>query len=441
MSGAVEVGRRPLSSRITVRAGWPRAALWSAAFVVLTALEWLRMPGSVRDTLYAEDGRNFVSDWLTRPSWSLPFQPYVGYLHVVPRLGAWIATRFPPGSWAVLANLFACAVVAGVCLLTFGVCGAVVRTWPARVALGLLPLLVPITRLEAVGSIANLHWYALYLTPWLLLARPRSRAAAVGLAVAAALGAASEPQVLLYLPLVIWVFVRRRSWVVAAGWAAGLVGQAIAVLTAPVIRSSDLHDAGSSALGFTLNAVATTVLPRSPRWVPLLERTGWTFPILATVVLLAAAGAAFRWGGPAVREAVVVVVAGSVACWCAAWFLNDHQAFLYADMPMPGQTSIPLLRWGTGAALLITAVVPLLADALAGHGRVPRRIGTAMVVVLLLGMAVWFDRADMLRGDLQWPATLDQARQECAAPGAPAVVEIPENPGGWTMRVGCRFVS
>ena len=36
----------------------------------------------------------------------------------------------------------------------------------ARVGVAAIRVLLPITRFEAIGNMANLHWYMLYLIPW-----------------------------------------------------------------------------------------------------------------------------------------------------------------------------------------------------------------------------------------------------------------------------------
>jgi hypothetical protein len=412
-----------------------RGAGWAGALVALTALEWLHMPAGTRNAFWAEDGHVFLGQWLNDPHWWTFFRPYAGYLHVVPRIGGWLATLFPPPLWAIVINLFACAVVAAVCLLVFAVCGSVVRSLPARIGLGLLPLLTPITRVEAVGSVANLHWYALYLIPWLLLARPRSRRCASGLAVVAALAALTEPQVVIWLPLVVVVLWRDRRWEVAAGWAVGAGAQTLTVLLAPSQRASDFHDVGSAFLGWTLTAVTGNALPGGGWLMDLLRHTGWAGPIAGAGVLVGLAALTWWRGTTRHRIAVLSVVLGSITAWCAAFFLNRHPGFVFATMTFDAPT-VRIVRWATGAALLAMAVIPLCADALARHGEAERLLGVVGVGLMLLVMAFWFTRADSLRTGRVWPAGLAWARAHCAD-GHPPVVAAPQNPGGWELTVPC----
>lgn len=79
---------------------WP----WVAVITVVAAsIAWIRMPSHVAGWLYNEDGSLFVSDWLRADgrggAWSMLWEPYGGYQHLIPRIASWLVTATLPVSW------------------------------------------------------------------------------------------------------------------------------------------------------------------------------------------------------------------------------------------------------------------------------------------------------------------------------------------------------
>ena len=132
------------------------------------------------------------------------------------------------------------------------------------------------------------------------------------------------------------------------------------------------------------------------------------------------------------RLAVTVVCLASVASWCASFFLNDHTAFDYDTMSAARLTTIPFLRWGTAAAMLLAAVVPLTADAVVQRFPRWRPVGIGLVAVMLLVMAVWFDHGDTTRGGPHWNDSVRSAAKACATDPTRAV-QLPTYPPGWLV--------
>ena len=197
--------------------------------ILASVLTWLRLPAAGRDTLYAEDGSQFVNDWASNGSWSVLLRPYAGYQHLIPRVASGlIAWLVPIDAWADAMIAAAAAVVGVTAGLVYVLSRAVVSSPMARLGLAAVPVLVPLAGVEVIDSLANVHWYLLYLTPWLLLAMPRERATALGLAFVALVAALTEPQTVILAPLAVWVLVRDpRSRVIVLGWALGVAGQII----------------------------------------------------------------------------------------------------------------------------------------------------------------------------------------------------------------------
>ena len=414
-----------------------------AVFVIATTADWLRLPRTAWDTFYAEDGRTFVGDWADHPSSTLFFQPYAGYQHFLPRVITFLTTQLTPVSaWANVDSILACAVVGGVATLVLALSEDVVHSRTARCGLAAIPVLLPIARFEAVGNVANLHWYMLYLMPWLFLAVPRTRVGAAGLGLVAAAAVMTEPQCAIYFPLaaVLW-FRQRESRATIVGWSIGLAGQAVTYFAYAGIRPSHLTDLASSVKGFVINAVATDALPEGARLGPIIVRLGWWTTAVAGAAVLVLALLVYVYGQGHLRTAVVVVVAAAGATWCASFFLNDHSAFDYDTMSAARLSVMPFVRWGTGAAMLLSAVVPLAADVVISRSNRSKFVGTAMVGTLVLVMCVWFARGDTTRGGPHWNDGLRAAAPSCrlnpAGRSLSRFVSIPSYPAGWVISLPC----
>lgn len=171
----VDVAPEPADGPEPARGPGREFRVASVVAVVATVVAWLRMPVNTRGRLYAEDGQHFVSAWVNRPAAGLLVEPYAGYQHLVPRLvGGLVVWSVPKAGWAVAVNLIVCLILGGAAALIYVYSRDVVAFGPARVALALIIVVVPIAGQEPLGNLANLHWFLLYLLVWVLLAVPRS---------------------------------------------------------------------------------------------------------------------------------------------------------------------------------------------------------------------------------------------------------------------------
>ena len=164
----------------------------AAVVVVVTVLAWLRLPPIARDTLWAEDGRTFLGGAVGPSPWSTIFEPYAGYLHVVPRLLAlFTVNAVPVAGWALSMTFLSCfvaGIVAGVVLVV----SRPYVTWlPARLLLVGLTVLTPLVNREVLGNAANLHSLLFWGAFWMVLSRPSTRRSAWALAPIAATASAT----------------------------------------------------------------------------------------------------------------------------------------------------------------------------------------------------------------------------------------------------------
>jgi hypothetical protein len=207
-------------------------------------LQLLRTPGvHPWNSLQAEDGGIFYTDALNDPLVHTIGRAYEGYLHVVPRMIAAVASLVPVRDAAVVINVGAALVVS---LLAAYVWFATRDLLPSRCGRGLLVLLMlllPSAGWEVNASINNLHWYFDFAGFWVFLARPRSRFDTAAGALVAAGTALCDPLSALLLPLAGYRVLQamrqrdgitRSALIAPAVFVVGLVLQAIYGVTEKV---------------------------------------------------------------------------------------------------------------------------------------------------------------------------------------------------------------
>lgn len=335
-------------------------------FVVGSIVEWLRLSSADQGTLWAEDVRNFLGNAVTHGIASL-VTPYAGYLHTVPRLIATGTVAVAPvAGWATSMAFGACVVAAGVAALVFICARDVVPSTVLRLGLAAITLLVPLAPREVLGNTANLHWYFLWLAPWLLLYRPRTRTGAWLLAGAALLATMTEIQMAVFIPLMLWRWRDRPMLPVRMLYLVGVAAQLLATLSDPRGSSSaNPVPIASVAYGYLINAVMTswTADPHVIAWM-----LGVAGPIAGIVLLLPFAAAAvvgLLRGSRLQRLMVVVCSVSSMAFYAIAVEVSPGTFYDYASMS-DAQLDAPwLARYGVAPSMFLLALVPLALAALA----------------------------------------------------------------------------
>lgn len=415
---------------------------WAVTLAVLGAIvSWFRLDAVARATLWAEDGAIFLGDALAADPVIVLLQPYQGYLHLVPRaIAGFAVAAVPVEGYAIAMTVGSCLVVGAVAATVF-TCSRDVVVWlPARISLGALTFIAPAAGYEVLGNAANLHWYALWLAPWLLLASPRSRMTAILLGVVGLAAALTEIQMLIFLPLLAWRFRDPNRWIVGGGVLLGSALQMAAFLLAP-------RDAGaattppllSTVQGYLYHAPMGAAFP-SRQWKAMwVLQFGWWGAALVLLAFLVAL-AWVLWRGVAVeRIAGAALAVGSVVAWSAAYVLNSNPDFFYSLVPVELAVHLHLTRYGVVPSLYLLAIV-LLATSVARRAAVLRRTS---VVVLIGVLAVSVIGAALPQPSArsegpEWAASIPQARLECAADDAPdRTVAVAIAPEGWVVEVPC----
>lgn len=190
-----------------VRAWWrePRLTWW--VLVAFAAALALRKPHAlVMPQLWAEDGSVFLLDQ-DRIGTAALGSPYMGYLHTIPRLTAWIAAHLlDPAWWPAFYNGVAFAIWLAV----------VARTLSARLPLAHRPWLAAACFLgpqtgEILFNITNVQWIAaLVLVQQAIIASPTNGIQRCGDLLLLAVVSLTGPFAVALLPLFAWRCWRER---------------------------------------------------------------------------------------------------------------------------------------------------------------------------------------------------------------------------------------
>lgn len=414
---------------------------WALALVIFGALvSWFRLDPVARDTLWAEDGPVFLADAMDESPAAVLLQPYQGYLHLLPRLiAAGTASWVPIEASALAMTIGSCLVVGLVAALVF-VCAQDVVVWrPARIAVAVLTFVAPVVSYEILGNAANVHWYALWLAPWLLLAAPRRRRSALLLGTVGLIIALTEVQVLFFLPLIAWRARDPNRWIVWGGVALGSVLQLVAVFAAPRDAGAGRPPIGSTTLGYMYHVPMGAIFPTRSAKALWVTELGWWGAVVVLVPFLIAA-AWVLWRGQAVeRVAAVALMGGSVVVWTAAYVVNSNPDYFYSLLPLNVAVERNLDRYGAVPAMYLLATV-ILATSVAWRVRMLRRTAIAalgFVMALTVAIAALPHRTARAEGP-EWTSGIAGARAECASADNPdQVVSVPMAPDGWSFALRC----
>ncbi|MFZ7089067.1 hypothetical protein [Curtobacterium sp. RRHDQ10] len=456
MGGTPAGGARPTVRRVPV-AG---IAIALAVGVAATVLGWFRLPAITRDTLWAEDSRLFLQERVVLGPWATLLHPYDGYQHLVPRVLTDVAVAVAPiDRYATTVTLLALAAVGVTAAATFAFSGGMLRTRTARIAVSLVPVLLPIVATEALGNFANLHWFALWLAPFLLLHRPATRTRAVLQAVLMAFVTMTEIQTVVFLPLLLVVVRRRRAWPVGIVALVGLAVQFATFLSSPRVRS----DAPSFVLddavrGFFAEPSLSVWVHEGRRAARLLEAhgTGLLAVAFAPFVVALAVTVAARWGARSLLA--VTLASGAVVIWFVDLAVNPNELVAFGADGWGVLGTFGFVRYALVPSMFLVALVVVAADRLlrgpdrAGGRSARRRSATAArVVARVVGgvslvalagvLASAYHPAYTARSDgPDWHGSVRTAERTCASEPPTARVLIEGAPTRWGVRLACADV-
>ena len=445
VKASVDTDRTPPLAAVTGLRGRPISlpARWPALLIGVLApvIAWYRVPTGQRDTLYAEDGLIFAYRWAVDGHVSLLWEPYAGYQHLVPRVVSWFVTTVLPVSWwGIAVTVFSCAIVGAVAAAVYLYSADVIGYLPSRVAVAFVVVLIPIAGEEPLGNLANLHWFLLYLLPWVFLAVPRSWAGWCVSAVIVFCIAMTEPQGLVFAPLALWRFITfpRSRWIIVA-WGIGMAGQALTYITAPRVSVPGRPPWLSVAEGYVLDAGMSIVTSRRHILGSVIVNVGWWVGFVWVLALFAFIAAGVLLGRRPAQAMLLSLVLASVGSWSLSFIINNDAA-QYFSLMSPEQLADPrLVRWGTTPSMMLAAAVAITAAVLVERNVRLWPFALTVVTLMMLAMVLDLTYHRQVEG-LSWSEQVDAAESGCAAdPGS--VVNLDTQPEDWRLGLPCSVVD
>lgn len=432
-----------MSQVVTASLAVPRSERRWVAYTILALLTvvgaiitWFRVPTGHQDRVWAEDSNIFLGEALQHGPWAVLFNGYAGYQHLVPRL---VLTVLEPtmdlGRYAYI--VFAiCSVLTGLTAAAVFWLSCDLVTWvPARVALGLATVLIPLATQETVGNLADLHTYGMWLAPWLLLYRPRAWWSSIGWALVAFLVVMTEIQAVFFVFLLL-LRLRRRDrifWPVGIAFVIGSAIQVATAVTGDRQTSNGPLSIPSTVLGWMINAViplvnADPVVIRE--WV---LGTGVLVAVLILIPIVAATVVALVFGSGEQRVLTVALLLGSAAIYTGSAWANSGAWFMYAEKGLDNIGELVVnIRYGVAAGLMLVAVVFLAVSILVRRSR--RRTPAAIAgwiasVMVIATLAYGCTTTYSLRGWVdRWGPSVRAASAQCAVTPDLEAVRLPVAP-------------
>jgi hypothetical protein len=389
-----------------------------AALVAGTALVLARQTGvGALDTLYAEDGVVFLTTARRMSLWSGLWEPFAGYMHLVPRL---LAEPISALSLDRSAEAMAVTAAVGAALLALvayrslagHITSPIIR---GIAALGVLAL--PVGQEEVFSVVANLHWLLVPVAALVLLWNPQARVETVVAAFVVFLAAASDPMAVVLVPLAairLAAPLSRWAKVPTAALVAGLLVQALVVAGGSDTRefTEPIRDPAKLLIWLLFDVPARTV--GGTRWVGgISEPSSWVAAAVAITAL--AVFVAVCWRTLARRELLVPAALATTG-------LLLYLAYAGVSGERPP-------RYGVPSGILLIVAIAICVDRLRRKlaPRQARRwaiaVGAAVALVWAVNLRIDTGRSD----GPGWSTELAAARERCEADGA-ITVAIPITP-------------
>jgi hypothetical protein len=430
----------PRSERTVPR--WEVAGVVAALLVLGTVLALLRLGFSDSlNTIWAEDGPVYLQGALTEGFWHAVFQPYAGYLVVVPRLIAEVAGIFPLDQAAAAISIISAFFAALSGLAVWVGCGGHVRNPYLRGGLALATVLAAAAGQEVLVSAAYVPWYMLFGSFWLLFWRPRTvGGAAVGGLFLLATGL-STPGVWFFMPVALLRTVSFRDLRDAALLGPFFLGASVQV---PVILAQEQGESLWTSHIWTayLQRVLDGGLFGQRLGGNLWSDFGWPF----LVVLLAAVIIGLAWGlwrsAPGPRWLGAIAVLTSFGMFVLSVYQRSVGENIFWSPGTSGGTASRYVL--VPALLLVSAGVVFVDEALRRRPATARGFSwpvAAALALIVVAVVTSFDmRSSEFRGRPYWDDALREAATKCVAEGE-ETAGIATAPEPFGVQVPCRQVS
>lgn len=439
----------PTVGRAPTRLPWPtrHPALASGAVALLIVLvgailSWERLPAATRATLWAEDSRDFLGNAVTQGALPPLFHVYAGYLHTVPRLiAAFTVTFVPVSSWAQAMAAGSCLVTGIVAATVFFCSRSVSSSWWIRGGLAAITILDPLSPREVLGNTANLHWYFLWLAPWVILYRTRTRAGTVAVAVVAALGALTEIQMLVFLPLLALRWKSGARLPVRLALLGGGLLQVVASLVSPRSHSTAAaNPLASTVYGYFINCVMTIWHASGPTIGHALVQFGPLAAAVCAVPIAIAVAVIARFGTRDQRWMAVTLVVASAALWVFAVKTSPGVYYDYSTETAAQLAKPWITRYGVVPSMELIAVMVIALGCVRGRSRIPwLRVGLG-AALLAVALTSFLPAGTRRAGGPELAPQVAAAKAFCSTRPASARVVLAAPPAAaWKIYLDCSW--
>lgn len=398
----------------------PSAALAAPIGVLAAGLSllrlWLGDRSAITEVLWAEDGLFPLcihkADFLTCTT-----QPFAGYLLFTPRVLAWPVSVLPIEHWALAANIVAATVAGLAAALVFVFARRFGLSMFTAIVVALLPVIAPMSGLEAINAIGSSYMLLLYVTTLGIIFGQTSRGWWWTVAIIALITALTIPSAVVLLPVIVIQLMRgsipaRWAGIVAGSVIIGLLAQAWTALTASTPRPV-------SVSGETLTSWAESVPTSLLTYWPGMSLGEYSFFTNFSLT---------PWGGTGWLVVAVLAIVGLIAV--ARGWRNDDRLVAAGLLILAGLAFglipsaigepnnryfvVPVLMWGAAAMVALDPVI-----------RRTRWWVTALITVVVL--AVWWPAmaASWYRSTPAPPWTAEVERVKAFCRSDPALIERP----------------
>lgn len=423
----------------------PLGTVVAAALLALAGSLWMwhRLGSPIRGVAWAEDSGIFLNERLQLGPVASLLHPYEGYLHLVPRLVVDAAVAWwPVEDYATVVNALSCCVIGIVGATAFVLARDVVRSAPLRALLAVVPAIAPMGVVEIAGNTANLHWYLLFLAPWVFAARPRSWWGSGALVVAALAITLTEIQSALFVPLFAVGLRSRKGIPVAVAAVVGLAAQVATTLADPRTRTASDATPLDIAAGFVAQPVAGSWNGDVRRIGVTIVHHGWWVVVLPAVVVVAVLVLALVLRGGAGRWVLVALGVAPAVLWVAALQVNAVPS-MFAEWNEASFLRFGPYRYAAAGSMFLLAAVVVAADVCIARGRLVLPALGWVLVASVVAAGVLNVHAETRRQDGPvWSTQVQRQAMICVSdPGATLQIEAAPKAGRWTAHVPCARIS
>ncbi len=412
------------------------ALLTLGVFIALLRLGW----SASLNTVWAEDGPIYLQAALTQDFFHAVFSPYAGYLVVVPRLIAEVATLVPLDYAPAAISIVSALVAALSALAVWQASEGHVRDPYLRGGLALATLLAATAGQETLDSAAYAPWYMLVGSFWLLFLRPRTTWGACLAGAFLLLTGLSTPGVWFFLPVAglrALALRDRRDAIVLGSYAIGAAVQIPVVLGEQQGESEWTSDIWTGFLQRVVDAGVFGQRLGGNLWADL----GWPFLIVLGVAVLIGLAVGLRKSVPAASWFAALAIPTGIVMFFASVYQRDVATNIFWSAGSSGGTAS---RYVMVPALLLISAGVVLVDGAIRHRRDDRRrfswAAAATVGVLLLAIVTSYDMRTPYRGVPYWDDALRHAAVKCIA-NEEELAGIATSPAPFGVQIPCGEVA